>query len=211
MELLKLFLQKELNINDEKIIEKFSQFNKYLLDWNSKINLISRNSESIETHILNSVFFLTKYNLPENSNIIDIGTGGGFPGIPLKIIKENLKITLIDSIAKKTNAVKDIVKNLKLSNVDVICNRAETFAKEIKSKKKSDIVIAKSVATLDKLYSWTKGFLKDDGEMVFIKGGNIKDELNNLIKKNKHISVNVIEFNFEPIYGIEDKKIVIIK
>jgi 16S rRNA (guanine527-N7)-methyltransferase len=211
MELLNIFLRKELNINDINVIDRFNRFNKYLLDWNSKMNLISRNSESIEVHVLNSIFFLPKYPVPLNSYIADIGTGGGFPGIPLKILRSDLKIVLIDSIAKKTNAVKDIASNLGLKDIEVICGRAETISRESAYRKKFDIVTAKSVAPLDKLYEWAKSFLKEKGEMIFIKGGDIADEINNLRKKSKNTSPEIIEYNFDPVYGIEDKKIVIIK
>jgi 16S rRNA (guanine527-N7)-methyltransferase len=211
MELLNKFLTEELKIEDEKVFDMFNLFNELLLDWNSKINLISRNSISIEAQVLNSIFFLTKYSIPENSEIVDIGTGGGFPGIPLKILRNDIKLTLIDSIIKKTNAVKDIVKKLGLKNIDVHCGRAETISKEPAYKNKADIVTAKSVATLDKLSNWTKSFLKENGETVFIKGGDITDELNSLKKKKNNISVKIIEFDFDPVYCIEDKKIVIIK
>lgn len=211
MELLKTFLEKELKIADKNIIGKFEQFNKYLLDWNSKINLISRNSKSIETQVLNSIFFLTKYTIPANSGIVDIGTGGGFPGIPLKILRDDLNLVLNDSIIKKINAVKDIVKNLGFNNTEVLSGRAETISINSAYRKKFDIVTAKSVATLDKLYDWSKSFLNENGKMIFIKGGDITEELNTLKKKNRNISIEVIEYNFESIYEIEDKKIVIIK
>lgn len=210
MDLLKKFLNEELKIEDETIFDKFLLYNKLLLDWNSKINLISRNSISIETQVLNSIFFITKYNIPRNAIIVDIGTGGGFPGIPLKILRSDLKLLLNDSITKKVNAVKDIVINLGLKETEVICARAETLSKVITSNKKFDVVIAKSVATLDKLYNWTKSFLKDSGKMIFIKGGDIAKEIENLNSKNKKISTEIIEFNIDSVYKIEDKKIVII-
>lgn len=211
MELLKSFLGKELGISDESTLEKFLLFDKLLMEWNSKINLVSRNTVSIESHVLNSIFFLTKYKIPENSRIVDIGTGGGFPGIPLKILRNDLDILLIDSIIKKTTAVKDIIENLGLNDIDVLSGRAETISSIPSYKKKFDIVIAKSVATLDKLFSWTADFLKESGEMVFIKGGDISDELKNLKKKNKNMRVEITEYSFDPVYKIEDKKIVSIK
>jgi|WetSurMetagenome_2_1015567.scaffolds.fasta_scaffold39351_4 16S rRNA (guanine527-N7)-methyltransferase len=211
MELLKEFLREELKIKDGKIYEDFILYNKLLLDWNSKINLISRNSISIEAQVLNSIFFLTKYSIPENSRIVDVGTGGGFPGIPLKILRRDLKLTLIDSIIKKTNAVKDIFEKLGLKNIEVISGRAETISNEPKHKKGYNIVIAKSVSTLNKLYDWAKSFLKEKGEMIFIKGGDITEELNILRRKNKNILVEVVEYNLESFYRIEDKKIVIIR
>lgn len=211
MEILKKFLEKELRPDYSKYYEKFTLYNKLLLDWNTKINLISRNSLSIETQVLNSIFFLTKYKLQDNAVIIDVGTGGGFPGIPLKILKSDLSLLLNDSINKKVTALKDIVKNLELDNTEAVCNRAEMLSNEEAYKSRFDIVIAKSVATLDKLYLWTKGLLKHNGEMIFIKGGDIREELNTLEKKFKGIDIGVIEYDFEDIYKIEDKKIVIIK
>jgi 16S rRNA (guanine527-N7)-methyltransferase len=211
MKLLESFLYDELKIKDKNVYEKFLQFNRLLLEWNSKINLISRSSESIEAQVLNSVFFLTKYPIPADSSIVDIGTGGGFPGIPLKILDSSLKVLMIDSILKKTNTVEDIVRNLGLKNTEVLCGRAETISRQITYLKKFDIVTAKSVATLDKLFDWTKNFIKLDGKMIFIKGGDISGELNLLNRRNKNISAEVIEFRHAKVYGIEDKKIVIIK
>lgn len=210
MELLRKFLTDELEIEDAVVFERFDLYNKLLLDWNEKINLISRNSYSIESHALNSIFFLTKYAIAENSFIADIGTGGGFPGIPLKILRNDLKIVLIDSIIKKTNAVKDIVGKTGLKNVEIITGRAETISKESKYRSQFDIATAKSVATLDRLYNWSKPFLKENGKMIFIKGGDITEELNLLEKREKNISINVIDFSFDPAYKIEDKKIVVI-
>ncbi len=210
MELLRKFLTDELEIEDADVFERFNLYNKLLLDWNERINLISRNSDSIESHTLNSIFFLTKYHLPENSFIADIGTGGGFPGIPLKILRNDLKILLIDSITKKANAVKEIVSEMEFEDVEVISGRAEAISKESKYKNKFDIATAKSVATLDKLYIWSKPLLKENGKLIFIKGGDITEELNILKKRNKNISVNIIDFSFDQVYKIEDKKIVVI-
>ena len=87
MKSLSVFLEKELYItNTNVLISQFEKYEELLLNWNKKLNLVSRKTTSIEEHILNSIFFLTKYKFNGNENIIDIGTGGGFPGIPLKII-----------------------------------------------------------------------------------------------------------------------------
>ena len=211
MNKLSKFLKQELKVEDESIFRKFGLYNNFLLDWNSKINLISRNSESIEAQTLNSIFFLTKYKISGNSYIADIGTGGGFPGIPLKILDSSLKILLVDSIYKKVNVLGDMVKKLEMKDVEAKCGRAETISKELPYIKKFDIVTAKSVATLDKLFDWTKNLLKENGKMIFIKGGDITEELKSLKKKNRNIETEVIEYNFNDTYDIEDKKIVIIK
>jgi 16S rRNA (guanine527-N7)-methyltransferase len=211
MQILKLFLEKELNIKNDKIIENFINYEKLLFEWNIKINLVSRKTTSIESHILNSIFFLAKYTFPGNSKIIDIGTGGGFPGIPLKIIMSGLNIMLADSIQKKIKAVKDIISKLELNDVRIICGRAEDLSKKKEYSKKFDIVIAKSVSTLDNLYAWSVELAKNRGEMIFIKGGDISGELISLENKFKNIDYKIINYDFDKIYGIEDKKIVLIK
>lgn len=212
MKLLKKFLEDELNIRDDNIFHRFEEYNSLLLNWNSKINLISRNSESIEVQVLNSIFFLTKYKFPAQCFIADIGTGGGFPGIPLKIIFPEIRLVLMDSIQKKMNAVKDISGRLKFDKTEVFCGRAETFLDLNPSyKNKFDIVTAKSVAVLDKLYSWTKNFTNQNGEMILIKGGDVSGEIESLKLKEKNLSAEIIEYSFDSVYGIEDKKIVKIK
>jgi 16S rRNA (guanine527-N7)-methyltransferase len=211
MKLLESFLNDELGIKDKNVYERFLQYNELLMKWNSKINLISRSSESIEAQVLNSIFFLKNYPIPSDSCIADIGTGGGFPGIPLKILDDSLNILMADSILKKINAVEDIVKNLGLLNTNVLCGRAETISRDPTYIKKFDIVTAKSVATMDRLFGWTKSFLKENGKMIFIKGGDISEEIAILKRKYKNILVEVMEYRFARVYGIEDKKIVIIK
>ena len=211
MKLLESFLQDELKIKDKNVYEKFLQYNKLLMEWNSKINLISRSSESIEAQVLNSIFFLKSYPVTAGSGIVDVGTGGGFPGIPLKILDDSLGVVMLDSILKKTTAVSEIINNLGLNNTSALCGRAETISREPSYIKKFDIVTAKSVATLDKLYGWTKNFLNENGKMIFIKGGDISEEIVLLKRKYRNILVEVIEYRFAKVYGIEDKKIAVIR
>lgn len=205
MDLLKEFLRKELNITDLKITEEFECYNKLLLDWNSKINLISRKLDSVESTILNSIFFLTKYDISKYNNILDLGTGGGIPGIPLSILYPEIQFTLLDSIRKKTLAVEDMILKLKLKNIRIETGRAEDISKEKEYRHKFDLVIAKSVSSLKNLYWWGKDFLKKDGKIICIKGGDISDEIRELGKQTK-----IIDFDFDDKYKIEDKKIVII-
>ncbi|MEZ4821729.1 MAG: RsmG family class I SAM-dependent methyltransferase [Ignavibacteria bacterium] len=112
MNLLKKFLNDELHLDAEIYIEQFIKYETLLLDWNKKINLISRKSTSIEDHILNSIFFLTRYDISGIRSLVDIGTGGGFPGIPLKILYPDLEMVLLDSIRKKIIVVEDIAEQM---------------------------------------------------------------------------------------------------
>ncbi len=141
-EFIKLYIDKN---RANSLIEKFYQYEKILLDWNKKINLISRKQTGIEKIILDSIFFLSDFKFNGDEKIIDIGTGGGFPGIPLKIIFPELKITLLDSINKKIKALEDIVRRLELYEIETVCGRAEIISKDSKFRLKYDIVISKAV------------------------------------------------------------------
>lgn len=197
---------------DSSVFQKeFDLYNELLLEWNKKVNLVSRKTVSIEDHILNSIFFLTKHNIEKAGTIADIGTGGGFPGIPLKILFPEKEITLIDSIRKKVSAVNDIIENIKLEKINAVCARAEEISEKKEFKNKFDTVISKAVAPLDNLYLWGKNFMKRNGEMLCIKGGNIDEELASLNKLKYKFDVKVINFNSDKTYKIEDKKLVIIK
>lgn len=205
MNLLKKFLSSELHLDPENYLNEFILYEKLLLDWNKKINLISRKSVSIEEHILNSIFFLTKYNFDKVKSLADIGTGGGFPGIPLKILFPELKVVLIDSIQKKVNVLNDIINKMNLKNIEAVCGRAEEISKNAEYKNKFDCVISKAVSSLDNLFEWSINFLNENGVMLCIKGGDIEKELDELKKLKYKFKVEVINFDYE------DKKLAVIK
>jgi 16S rRNA (guanine527-N7)-methyltransferase len=211
MDVLKKFLEEELSISNERVIKGFIDYNKYLTEWNSKVNVISRKNESIENIALNSIFFLTKYKFKPDARVIDIGTGGGFPGIPLKIIYPETEITFCDSIRKKINVVDDIIKQMGLKNAEVICSRAEELKYKKKYFRKYDYVVSKSVAPLDNLFKWGRGLLNETGEFLCIKGGDIEEEIEDLRKRNRDAEAVVTDFQFGEEYNIEDKKLVTIK
>lgn len=202
------FLESDLMLPDVSILlDKFKEYQNYLMEWNSKINLISRKAAGIEDHLLNSIFFLHKYNLDSVKKVCDIGTGGGFPGIPLSILFPEKEFTLVDSITKKTTALTGICEKLKLKNVDIVNSRAE----ELPMKKSFDAVISKAVANLYDLYKWTNELISNKGVLLCIKGGDISDEINELNSKSQNIKINIIEFDFPDKYKLEDKKLVTIK
>jgi len=146
-----------------------SQLNRYvalLKDWNRKVNLISRKDEENiwENHIFQSVSFLFLISFDVHARVLDLGTGGGLPGIPLKILIPTLRITLLDFIARKVNAVKDIVSSLQLEDVDVVCGRAEDIGKRKEFVGQCDFVICRAVARLKDLVKWAYTFLKKTDE-----------------------------------------------
>lgn len=153
------------------------RFNNLLMEWNRNINLVSRKKTDIYDLIEDSRLFLDFIDFREGLNIMDLGTGGGIPGIVLNIHHPEIRLTLADSIQKKINAVTDIVNELGLENVDVICARAEDMAKHDKYRNRFDYIVARSVAALDDLAKWSKDLIKPGGRLITIKGEDIKEEL----------------------------------
>ena len=133
-----------------------------LLDWNAKINLISRRDQENVwfAHVLHSVSPWFFVELGQGLRVLDLGTGGGLPGIPLAILRPDLRLTLLDSIRKKTDAVQQMVGELGLANVLVVTGRAEEIARQGVHRHSYDVVVARAVAKLSDLAAWCRPLLK---------------------------------------------------
>ncbi|MDE0967405.1 MAG: 16S rRNA (guanine(527)-N(7))-methyltransferase RsmG [Flavobacteriaceae bacterium] len=162
--------------------EQLEQLNKLELlykDWNSKINVISRKDidELYLRHVLHSLSIAKLISFKNNTTLLDIGTGGGFPGIPLAILFPNCNFHLVDSIQKKINVVNIVVKELELKNVKTSCCRAESV------KDKYDFVISRAVTNMKDFVSWIKynvnkkSFNDLKNGVLYLKGGDLKEEL----------------------------------
>jgi 16S rRNA (guanine527-N7)-methyltransferase len=169
-------------------------------DLNDKVNLISRKDfENFYLHHIIHSLSITKFELiKDENNIIDLGTGGGLPGIPLAIYYNRKNFILVDSIRKKITAVDKIINKINAKNISTLNNRAENL--DIKA----DIIICRSVSSVDNLIQWTKGLLNDEGRLILLKGGNVNKEL-------KNISSRFTIYNLDDIYSenyFKDKKII---
>ena len=173
----------EQNENWQTLLKE-KEYNDILLEWNKKINLVSRKKPDIYDLIEDSKLFFTKIDFTEGIKILDLGTGGGIPGIIIKIHYPEIKITFVDSIQKKVNVVTDIVKKLKLENVEIICSRAEELAENRDYTNAYDYVVARSVAPLQDLAKWSKNLLRHGGKLVTVKGGDISGELHKTRKQS---------------------------
>ncbi len=153
-------------------IRQLTQFKSLLLEWNKKINLVSRkNEENIwKGHIALSLSMLFKIELRNGMRILDLGTGGGFPGIPLGIMLPHCSFLLLDSTQKKINAVQSMSDAIGLSNVATIWGRAEELQKDPNLRGSFDAVVARSVSSLTNLVEWGGPFLKA------FKGTNLSSE-----------------------------------
>ena len=153
-----------------------------LIEWNEKINLtaIIEPKEIILKHFIDSLTIL-KY-IKNNETIIDVGTGAGFPGIPLKIVRDDLKITLADSLNKRINFLNEVISKLDLKNIDAIHTRAEELGKNKKYREKFDIATSRAVANMSTLSEYLIPFIKVEGRCICMKSSDIDIELKN--KKN---------------------------
>ncbi|MCB0507021.1 MAG: 16S rRNA (guanine(527)-N(7))-methyltransferase RsmG [Bacteroidetes bacterium] len=167
--------------------------------WNEKINVISRKDMDnfYVHHVLHSLAISKVISFKKDEVVLDIGTGGGFPGIPLAILFPETQFILTDSIAKKITVVNEVVQALKLNNVSTKVERAENIKQPI------DYVVTRAVAKMEELLKWSKN--KHPKKIIALKGGDLKDELSN-IKKNIQI-INIKDFFQEDFF--ETKKIVI--
>ncbi|HSJ88847.1 MAG TPA: 16S rRNA (guanine(527)-N(7))-methyltransferase RsmG [Anaerolineales bacterium] len=153
-------------------VAAFATYEKELLDWNSKFNLTAiRDSESIRTkHFLDSLSCVLAWKSNSPHRLIDVGTGAGFPGIPLKIIDPHLKLTLVESVGKKVTFCQHIVRVLGLDNVDVIQARAEELGQDAGHREKYDYAVARAVANLNVLSEYLIPLVKIGGTMLAQKG-----------------------------------------
>ena len=157
----------ENSINDEK----FFKYMKLLLEWNEKINLTAIKDE--KEFVIDSLS-INKY-VKEKDKLIDIGTGAGFPGIPLKLFHKELSVILLDSVRKKVDVLKDVVEKLELKDVNCVHARAEDFAKD--NREIFDIAVSRAVANMSTLVEYLIPFVKLNGIIVCMKGPNFGEEL----------------------------------
>ena len=169
---------KEFNIEiNEEQIKKFMNYMNLLLEWNEKINLtaITQPDEVKLKHFVDSLTVLKYIN--DDDKVIDIGTGAGFPGIPLKIMNENTKITLLDSLNKRINFLNIVIETLNLRNIQAIHGRAEEIARNKLYREKYDVAVSRAVANLSTLTEYMLPFVKIDGKCICMKGANVNEEL----------------------------------
>lgn len=164
---------------DDKQIEDFYLYMNELIEWNKNINLtaITEKKEVIQKHFIDSLTIF-KY-LNKNDKIIDVGTGAGFPGIPLKIANETFDITLLDSLNKRILFLDNVIEKLKLKNIKTIHSRVEDAAINPQYREKYDIATSRAVAQLNVLLEYLLPLVKVGGKCICMKGGNVEEELEN--------------------------------
>lgn len=200
---------------DKEQMKRIERFHDELIYWNKQVNLISRQDESevLRRHILHSLSSLRYIDLKPKSRCLDIGTGGGFPGIPLKIAMPDIHMLLIDSIGKKIKITGMLAKHTGLRNIEALNARAESLQDDKKYVEGFDFIFSRAVGRTNELMSWARKLIKPSGKMVFYKGGNLTEEIEEAAARNPEFTIAEVQISLrgEEWFEKEEKKLVIVE
>ena len=165
-------------LNDTQV-QQFIKYHEILVEWNSFMNLtgITEYEEVVQKHFVDSLALCKAINVNEVNTLIDIGTGAGFPGIPLKIAYPHLKVTLLDSLQKRIKFLNEVVTQLGLEDVETIHGRAEDFAKPSMKRESYDVCVSRAVANLASLLEYCLPYVNQGGYFIPYKSGKVDEEL----------------------------------
>lgn len=206
-------LNEGLNFNED-MYNKFIKYKELIKEWNEKINLtaITEDEEVIKKHFIDSLKVYKINELKNCKNIIDIGTGAGFPGIPMKIVNPDCNFVLLDSLNKRINFLNEVISNLNLENIRTIHGRAEDFAQDNEYRERFDGVVSRAVANLTVLSEFCIPYLKVGGYFVALKGPAIDEELDEAKKAIGILGAKIIRIEDVEIEGSDLKhNLVVIK
>ncbi len=169
---------------DQEQIDQFDKYYEILVEWNKVMNLtgITEYQEVVEKHFLDSLSIVKVMDMDQAERVIDIGTGAGFPGIPLKIAFPKLDIVLLDSLNKRIRFLDHVIEELGLEGIRTIHGRAEDFARDGKYRERFDLCVSRAVANLSSLSEYCLPYVKVGGRFVSYKSGDIGEEVNDASK-----------------------------
>ena len=172
----------EIKLSEEHL-EKFRLYSKELRKWNKKINLISRKSDKendIYRHFLDSIIILKAIEIPKESKLLDLGSGAGFPGLPLKILRDDIHLILLESKRKKSFFLENMVELMNLHNAKVINKRSEELSSDSDYIEKFDFITSRFMGDLNKITKMAYPFLKAKGLLICYKGESLREKLEDI-------------------------------
>lgn len=195
----------------DKQINQFDMYYRLLIEWNQKINLtaITEPQEVAVKHIIDSLSCYKEKIFTSRCSVIDVGTGAGFPGLPLKIFQPDIKLTLLDSLQKRTIFLREISEKLGLEEVDVIHARAEEAGQNRLYREKFQIALSRAVARLNILCELCLPFVTVGGTFIALKGAQAQEELSEAKKSVALLGAQIADVHSVLLPGLDDKRAVI--
>ena len=198
---------------DGDITERLNLYGNLLLEWNEKMNLtaITAPEDVLYKHFYDCILFLKAVTPAKNARIIDVGTGAGFPGTVLKIVRPDINVTLLDSLNKRLVFLNEVIAKLGLSGISTVHMRAEDAGKAAAHREKYDIACARAVAALPVLMEYCLPFVKKGGCFVAMKGASAEDEMNRSFSAAQLLGADKPTIICETLTGNEQRAFVITK
>lgn len=201
----------DVSIQDDTL-EKYIKYYEMLIEKNKVMNLtsITEFEDVVVKHFLDSLLIIKNIDLKNINNVIDIGTGAGFPGLPLKILFPDLNVVLMDSLNKRIKFLQEVIDELQLENINVLHSRAEDLARKEEHREKYDLVVSRAVANLSTLSEYCLPFTKVGGKFISYKSNNIDDEVDKSKKAVKILGGNIKEIKYTKLDDETERAFVII-
>ncbi len=180
---------------DDNMLDRFEKYREVLVEYNKYMNLtgITEQRDVYIKHFLDSVAIFKNGYIMDDISIIDVGTGAGFPGIPYKICNPNIKLTLLDSLKKRINFLKEVGSSIGFEDIEYIHGRAEDFGQNLNYREKYDIATARAVASLPVLLELCVPYIKVGGFFICLKGPNVENEIEESKNAMKILGVKLVE------------------
>lgn len=192
-------------------VAAFSLYQELLVSWNEKINLtaITEPREVAVKHMIDSLSCYDERFFPVGCAVVDVGTGAGFPGIPLKILRSDIKLTLVDSLNKRLTFLQDVVDQLDLKDVKLIHARAEEAGRMKEQRDRHQVAVSRAVARLNTLAELCLPFVKPGGYFIALKGAQYQEELAEAEQAIKTLAASVNDVRPVSLPGLDDRRAVI--
>ncbi len=192
--------------------EKFEKYYNTLIEWNEKINLtrIVEPEEVALKHFADSLSVIKYFDIPENAKVIDVGTGAGFPGLPLKIYRDDINLTLLDSLNKRLVYLQETAEKIN-AQVNTLHSRAEDAGKDKSQRESYDVAVSRAVARLNTLCEYCLPFVKPGGSFIAMKAADYKDEIKEAENAIKVLGGEISSVNDFNLNGAGERAVIVIK